>query len=99
MPSTTARPGPTLRQLPRTPTPRRCEPRASSAAPSLMIQVSIYTHMTDIIACVAVPAARGTPSPVPGRKPARPAARRTLHLAGPLDDDSGCPDLRGPPPG
>jgi len=55
--------------------------------------------MTDIIACVAVPAARGTPSPVPGRKPARPAARRTLHLAGPLDDDSGCPDLRGPPPG
>src|SRR4029077_16130424 len=95
MPSTTARGGPTLRQLARRPTPRRCEPRASSAAPSLMIQVSIYTHMTDIIACVAVPVSRGTFSPAPGRKPARPTARRTLHLAGPSDDDSGRPDMKG----
>jgi len=51
--------------------------------------------MIDIIACVAVPVSRGTLSPAPGRKPARPTACRTLHLAGPLDDDSGRPDLRG----
>jgi len=51
--------------------------------------------MIDIIACVAVPVSRGTLSPAPGRKPARPTARRTLHLAGPSDDDSGRPDLRG----
>jgi len=51
--------------------------------------------MIDIIACVAVPVSRGTLSPAPGRKPARPTARRTLHLAGPSDDDSGRPDMKG----
>ena len=81
MPSATVRAGDAETARPQA---RAAQMRAASKFGSAILNDPglIYTHMTDIVACVAVPVSRGALRPAPGRKQRVPAACGTLHLTG-----------------